>query len=445
MSELNRPKDLLRYSRMRKTVYMSVAAKLVRMISQIVLVGGSVRYLGSEQYGIWMTVMAALGWISFGQFGIGPGLINKLAEADGKQEHHNAGIFFTSALLLMITFAGTIFLLFALLGTVIDFSKFMHLSGSESAGEVNRLVLICAGLFLLRFPLSLLESLFIAYQQAYLIRKWEIAGQVLSIATLWILIFQKASLSMLVLGVSLASELMIFCGGIQYIVYHKPDLIPTWRKFNLKTGGEILHVGAGFFFIQIAGYLTTQGGILVMAHYHGPSSVTPYSVTWQLCMMASGVWMMFANALWGALGEAKGADDWSWIQAVQQKLVFGTMAYSFVFSLLLVVTGRFVIQLWSGHDAVPSLSELVAIAVFSSVFSWSVVNAQILNGLNVVWRQVIPSLLNGVLTVGICMLLVPAFGLIGLALSLILATLFSTAWYNPLLLSKELKHHVKIT
>src|SRR5205807_7907525 len=99
-----------RLRRMKKTVAVSVLAKVVFFGSQMVIVGAALRYLGQEEYGLWMTVIAALGWISFGQFGIGPGLVNSLGEANGHGDTASAGMYFTSAIFIMTIVAIVLFL-----------------------------------------------------------------------------------------------------------------------------------------------------------------------------------------------------------------------------------------------------------------------------------------------------------------------------------------------
>ncbi len=444
---LNSQKRQQRYFRMRKTVGLSGLAKMFRFGTQIIAVGATVRYLGPEQYGIWMTVMAGLGWISFGQFGIGPGLTNALAHAHGSDDQAQEGVFFTSALYIILTVASVLFAGIFLLNLVVDFSTIIQISAQSpgTTGIVNTLVVVCAGLFLLRFPLSIFESTYTAYQEGYIGRIWEIGGQITSLGSLFFLLKFRVSLPLFVLVFVLASEMAVLIGGIYYVVKHRPNLKPGLKKFSFKAGKKIVNTGAGFFMIQLSGYLLMSGGVLVLSHYHGPAAVTPYSVTWQMCMMVSGVWMMLSDALWGAFGEARASQDWIWIRSAARRLIGFVVLGALLFSLLLVVAGRPVIALWSGANAVPSSVALLWIALFSLVFSLSVLYGQILNALGVVWPQMWSSLLNGIVSVVFSFWLVPSFGLAGLAASLSLSTLFTTAWVRPMLLNQILGQNVKKT
>lgn len=434
-----------RHLRMKKTVWVSVLAKMCRFSAQLIVVGTTVRYLGPEQYGIWMTVMAGLGWISFGQFGIGPGLINALAEANGSGDRFKEGVYFTSALYIITCVASCLFLSICLLSFATNFNRIIQINvtTSETADMVNYLVIVCAGLFSLRFPLSIFESAYVAYQEGYIARFWDILGQIFSLVALFILIQSRTSLHFFVLGFVLSSEIAVLTGGLLFVIRHRPNLRPKREKFSFEAGKSILNTGAGFFLLQLAGYLLMSGGVLVLAHFHGPTAVTPYSVTWQLCMMAAGIWMMFSDALWGAFGEAKVSQDWHWIKLTTSKLIRYTAMYSFLFSLTLVLVGRPIIAFWSGTSAVPSLIALVWIALFSLAFSWSVLYGQILNALGVVWPQIWSSLLNGIVSVLFSFWLVPTYGLSGLAASLCLSTIITTAWSRPILFNRMMKQYVQ--
>jgi O-antigen/teichoic acid export membrane protein len=427
---------------MRKTVAASMLAKGVRIATQAVIVGSTVRYLGPTQYGAWMTAMAALGWVSFGQFGVGPGLINALAEARGSGDKQKEADLFASALFLMGGVAVFLLLAAATLAHFLDIPTMLGNASGQAAPEATRLLGVCLFLVLLRFPLSTFESAYIAYQEGHLAQQWEIIGQVLSTIAALMLITANAPLEWLVLGIALASECAIFVGGCMFVTRHRSYLFPRKANISLVSSLSILRVGSGFFISQVAGFLILQGGVIILAYNHGTGSVTPYSVTWRLFMMSAGVWMMFSNALWGGFGEARSNGDWRWIDSAQKRLIWSTSLGAAGVSLALAIFGGPLIEHWAGESARPSSLGLVGISVFSLLFSWSVIHAQVLNAIGVVWPQVVPGLVCGILSILFSLLLVPPYGLEGLCISLSAAILSTLCWINPLLLRIELNTHV---
>ena len=53
------------------------------MILGLMVVKINLKYLGASLYGLWVTIASIVSWMSSGDFGIGNGLRNKLAEAYG--------------------------------------------------------------------------------------------------------------------------------------------------------------------------------------------------------------------------------------------------------------------------------------------------------------------------------------------------------------------------
>lgn len=432
-----------RNSRLKKTVAVSVIAKAVRFGSQLLIVGMATRYLGAEQYGLWMVVMAALSWLSWGQVGIGPGLVNAIAEADGKKDEQAAGEHFTSSLYIISALG--LLVLFLLAGALpwVNWAALLGVESSELKAQLPTLILVSAGLLVLRFPMSIFETGYNALQLGYIARWWDMLGQVFAAVTVVVLVQASASLPSLVLGVQGATELAIMIGGLYLIFRLKPNLFPKPSRFRLASCKRVLHTGAGFLLIQVATFLVMQSGLLVLSHHHGPAAVTPYSVTWQLCQMGAGIWMMFAANLWAAFGEAKSSGDWQWIHRTKDRLIKGTMLYAGMFSLGLMLFGQPVIRLWAGEDAVPDSFTLILVALYSFSFSWTVVHAMVLNGLNVVWKQTIGALLNGLITLALSLFLIPKLGPAGLALSLLIAASLSSSWISPYLLRRELNQNAR--
>ena len=65
---------------------MSVFAKGMSMAANLVTIPLTLRYLGPEQYGIWATISSCFLLLTSADLGIGNGLINQIADADGRND-----------------------------------------------------------------------------------------------------------------------------------------------------------------------------------------------------------------------------------------------------------------------------------------------------------------------------------------------------------------------
>ena len=61
-------------------------ARIVQMGSSLITVPFAIRYLGNERFGLWMAISSFLAIAGFADFGLGNGLLNSIARAQGKDD-----------------------------------------------------------------------------------------------------------------------------------------------------------------------------------------------------------------------------------------------------------------------------------------------------------------------------------------------------------------------
>jgi O-antigen/teichoic acid export membrane protein len=421
---------------------------MVRMITQTLIVGMSIRYLGAEDYGIWLTAVAALGWLSWGQAGLAPGLVNALAAAEGEGRRADQGVYFSTALAVLMA----IILALLLAGQAVIhwggpwFGDLLapDAGGKAGSGHWATFLQVAFALALLRIPLGLVESAFVGLQSIHVLRLFDMAGQVLCVAAAFALALGSSPKALFLLGIGLATECGVLAAGFYLVTRLRPELMPSLSKVKLRASGRMFDLSFGYLIIQVTGYLVAHAGTLILAGNKGAVAVPVFALTWQLYQMAAGIWMMVMTGLWGALGEAQAKGDWSWIRKAAHRLIIGAMALSVAFSLMLAIAGNWILSLWSGGKVTGDPLFFAVMAAYCIVFTWAVLHAQVLSALNLVWKQMPASVVNGVLVVILALILVPLFGVTGLVSALLGACLLSTAWFYPVMLSKVLgrKNHV---
>src|ERR1700761_36866 len=87
-----------RYRRAGITASSSFVAKALNILISFLSVPLTIHYLGSERYGVWLTISSLLTWMALTDFGLsGNALVNVLSESSGKDDLETARQYASSA------------------------------------------------------------------------------------------------------------------------------------------------------------------------------------------------------------------------------------------------------------------------------------------------------------------------------------------------------------
>src|SRR5690348_11551465 len=63
---------------------VSTLARAVQVGTTLITIPLTLKYLGNERFGLWMTISSVMAMASFADFGVGNGVLNTVAKAFGK-------------------------------------------------------------------------------------------------------------------------------------------------------------------------------------------------------------------------------------------------------------------------------------------------------------------------------------------------------------------------
>ena len=196
-----------RYRRAGLTASASFVSKALTIIISFVSVPLTVHYLGSERYGIWLTIGSLLTWMSMTDFGIaGNALVNLLADAHGKEDRELAGQHASSAFWTLVGLSLCIGAIFLFCFHLIPWPEVFHVSSAVPVSELNRACAYSLIFFLVGFPLSMVSSVYGAYQDGFLANIWNIAGSLLALISLIVVAQMKGGLPQLAPFISAYGE-----------------------------------------------------------------------------------------------------------------------------------------------------------------------------------------------------------------------------------------------
>jgi hypothetical protein len=168
-----------RYRRAGMTASTSFVSKALTILISFVSVPLTVHYLGSERYGVWLTLSSLLTWMALTDFGLaGDALVNVLAEADGSDDRKAACEYAASAFWALTAIALILGAVFLVTFNWIPWRTVFHVSANVPTQELNQACALTLALFLLGLPLSVQNSIYNAYQDGFAANVWGIASNV---------------------------------------------------------------------------------------------------------------------------------------------------------------------------------------------------------------------------------------------------------------------------
>jgi len=347
--EGERGRSAQRYRRVALTALTSIFSKVIVLVTTIVSVPLTSRYLGAERYDLWMTITSSMLFLGFADFGIGNGLAAAIAQAHGKEDRAQARRQVSYSFFLLLFLAAAICVLLLPVWHFVPwnvlFGTKTALAGKE-AGAATAILILCAALSM---PLGTVLRVQTGYQQGYLGDLWNAAGNALALAGIFLVTRFGGGLPLLVAAVAGAPVLATACNWIYEFFQARPFLRPRFALFDRRTALKLGAVGGLFFLQQCFGLLYYVSDNMVIARTMGAAQVAQYAVLQRIFSIGL-VAQYFMVPLWPAIAEALARRDYAWARRVIRRAIALSLGLGLLCGILLLAASRWLMQRWAGVD-----------------------------------------------------------------------------------------------
>jgi len=199
----------------------SVLSRGINFLVMLITVPLTKRYLGAERYGLWMTITAIISMFSFADLGVGFGVVSALTRAHGLGDRRSAARAVTAGVLILALLATLIGVVFASVYPRVDWPKVLNLSSPLAAHEAGPAVAVLAWVTILTMPIGIIERVRMGLQDLSANYLWQSLGNVVTIATLFLAVYLKAGLPMLVFAATVPGTLAILGNGLHLFLKHR--------------------------------------------------------------------------------------------------------------------------------------------------------------------------------------------------------------------------------
>jgi len=410
----------------------AIVARAIGSLTGIITVPLTVRYLGAERYGAWMTITGLLVFLGFTDFGLASSLTNALGKAFGEGDRERARRYVTTTLIALslvaillvvagITFAGPMAkLIFPSIGhPLLD-------------TEIIPAIIFALAIFAFNFPLLVTNRVLAAYQENATANLWIMASSVANLIGILIVIQFRGGLPMLVLGSAGAGLFVNLISSVWLYGWHKPWLAPTKSFADAQFARELFSTSWKFFVANTAWLINSQTDNFVISHYLGPAQVTPYSVTFRLFAYATLIQALAFPSMWPAYTEAATRRDFDWIRGMFAKNVKLNLLIAVSIVAFLVIFGQTLIRFWAGSEAVPPYSVLIWMAAWNILLAHVSAAGCLLQATGNINGLTIYGTVTAILNVGLSIWLVQLYGMSGVIAATVIA--YVVASFIPIVL-----------
>jgi O-antigen/teichoic acid export membrane protein len=399
--------------------FSALARRGVALLVNALTLPLTVRYLGSLQYGIWVTISTTVVMLAVMDLGVANTLTNMISQAYAQDDRAAARRSYATAFWVSMSISAVIGITSLLLWPRIDWGSLFHLHDAKLIHEVSQCVAIALGFFLLSLPLNLVNRVLSGYQQTQITNYFNLLSNGLSLAAILVVIKLHGSLVLLMLLYSSSLLLGSVALNIWVNLWDRRWIIPSPRYVRRTEIGDLMSSGMSFFILQVAGIVVFNSDNLIITHYLGAADVTPYSITWRLAGYAAVLQTAVLPSLWPAYTEAYARGDYDWVRRMFWNTVRVAMGAVIVAVAVLIFCGQGLIGWYAGPAAVPGAVLLYAICAWTLISAGMDLEACLLAALNRVKAMSILSAIAAVLNVAISIYLVKRIGSLGVILGTI--------------------------
>lgn len=419
--------------RRRRVILSAIAsaiAKVLSVVTVLITVPLTLSYLGTERYGMWMTISSLIAMLSFADLGMGNGLLNAVAHAHGRDDVRAIRSYISSGFAILSVVACCVLVGFAVAYPWVTWAKIFNAQGALAQSEAGPALATFVALFAINVPLGVVGRVQIGLQQSFRASLWQCAGSLVGLASMLAVIQLQAGLPWLVAAAFGAPALAAAFNTVLYLGRSRVDLRPRYSDVSRETVKYVARTGVLFLILQLVAAVAYASDNLVIAQLLGASAVTDYAIPEKLFSLIAMALAMMLAPLWPAYGEALARGDMLWVRRAFGRSLLIALSVGSILSLGLAIAAPTLLSYWVGRPVDPPLLLLIGLALWKVIEAGGNAVAMLLNGANIVRPQIIIAVLTGVCALVLKIVLVGHIGVSGAVWATIIA--FSLIGIVPL-------------
>ena len=385
---------------------------LAQPIAMLIAAPALIRLLGISQYGVLMLAIATVGAGNIFTASFGDATVKHVSACRGRRELGAVKSIVGCVLMINICLGAALaFLLYVFSPAIVDVMK---IDASLRLAAIRALQ-IGAVILLVRS----VESVFIGVLRGF--EQYRVAAQVtssmriLAIAASVLLAYLHGDVASIMAGIlcSVAASAVLLAVSVRSNV----GAILAWPSWDATELSEVLSFGATSWLLGLSGMIFNQLDRLIVGLFLGPVEVGYYSVCAQAAQPIHGVVSSGLHFLFPNLSTRVANGEPASIRKAIRRALGWNLLFVLLLSTPLIFFSRGFLTLWMGKAfAAHAWLTLALLSVASGLLALNVTLHYSLLAMGDIRYVAVLNLVAGAAMLGIMMLLVPRFGIVGAAL-----------------------------
>ncbi len=387
---------------------LGIVFNFFSVLFSVITVSFLIKFLGKNDYGIWLTIFSICNWISFLDGGFGNGLRNELTGHLVNKNKANARAVISTGYISIFLFLCCLYALLVGSHLFIDWNTVV----GSSAIDFNLLALFVFGFFILQMVLKIIGKIYFAFNRSYLsflipmlsnlgillLIMWSYYSNVDN--KFWNIAYIYALTPLVVLLIMSAHFFLVL----------KPEYAPAFKLFNKKYVSSIIKNGSLFFLIQMGTGLLQAITPLFITQWFSPVLTAEYLVAVKYYSFLLILLNILLQTMWDSIAQVYLKRNMQVLKRIVKYKVLLTISFLIVIGFMYLISS-WVFKVWLGEDILVSKTINLAAFAFVVVVIISRVFTNFLNATTNIKLQSLISVIILVLFIPVAYLFVKVYDL----------------------------------
>jgi O-antigen/teichoic acid export membrane protein len=425
-------RSLERYRRIVLGTAASLVGRLVTTLAGLIVVPVTLGYLGKDRYGLWVAAGSLAAWVGLLDPGLSAGLLNGIAESEGRDDRGRARSLFSTALFTLAVVAALALVGFGLAIPYVPWASLFSVPPGLGRGEALWTVAASLGLAVLALPFGTVAQVYVGSQRAYLATAFATLGSLIALGALLGVVAAGGTLPVVAAALG-SGGLVAGLVGLAFLLRREmPWMRPRLADVGRPSYRRLAVSAAPLYLFGVGSLLVNQTQTLVLARRASLSLVAEYDLVWRFVALGVALVTLSTGSAFPTFREAWERGDRAWMRRAFWHVLRLRLALAAVGCTALVLLGNLVLRVWLRRtDFQYSPVEWLLLSAIIGVAIWTSCFLELLTVLDRIWFQIPVVLVQGALTIGLTWFLVPSLGIRGALLGALLPSLGLASWIFP--------------